>query len=158
MLKYSFDASAILDAWARYYPIDLFPSFWSRFEEMCKDGIGMAIELIEREISKKDDGCIKWFKSKNLDNFFFEIDDNIQNSVSIILKNLNYQRLVEHKRGTFAADPFVIAFAQVKDLAVVTGEKPSNTLLKPKIPDVCKDMGIECINILDLMRIEKWRF
>jgi len=38
MLKYSFDASAILDAWARYYPIDLFPSFWDRFEEMIKNG------------------------------------------------------------------------------------------------------------------------
>jgi hypothetical protein len=158
MLKYSFDASAILDAWIRYYPIDLFPSFWNRFEEMCKDGVGMAIELIEREISKKDDGCIKWFKRRKMESFFHEIDNNIQNSVSIILKNTNYQRLVEDKRGTFAADPFVIAFAQVKNLIVVTGEKPSNKLLKPKIPDVCKDMGIECINILDLMRLEKWRF
>jgi predicted nuclease of predicted toxin-antitoxin system len=158
MLKYSFDASAILDAWSRYYPIDLFPSFWDRFEEMCKYGIGMAIELIEREINKKDDGCLKWFKIRNLDNFFYEIDDKIQNSVSKILSNQNYQRLVEDKKGTFAADPFVIAFAQVKNLMVVTGEKASNNLLKPKIPDVCKDMGIECINILDLMRIEKWKF
>lgn len=158
MLKYSIDASAILDAWARYYPIDLFPSFWDRFEEMIKNGIGMAIELIERELSKKDDRCIKWFKSRNLHNFFYEIDNKIQNSVSTFLSNQNYQRLVEDRKGTFGADPFVIAFAQVKDLIVVTGEKPSNNLIKPKIPDVCKDIGIECINIIELMRIEKWIF
>ena len=158
MLKYSIDASAILVAWARYYPIDLFPSFWDKFEEMIKNGIGMAIELIERELSKKDDKCIKWFKSRDLYNFFYEIDDKIQNSVSTILSNQNYQRLVEDRKGTFGADPFVIAFAQVNDFIVVTGEKPSNSLIKPKIPDVCKDIGIECINIIELMRIEKWIF
>ncbi len=158
MLKYSIDASAIIDAWVRYYPIDLFPSFWDKFEEMIINGAGKAIEIIEREINRKDDGVTKWFKTKNLYYFFSEINDRIENSVATILKNENYQRLVEDRKGTFGADPFVIAFAQVENLIVVTGEKQSNNILKPKMPDVCKELNIECINILELMRIEGWKF
>jgi len=61
-------------------------------------------------------------------------------------------------KGIYGADPFVIALAKVEDLIVVTGERATNNLAKPKIPDVCNDMGIECINILDLMRREGWQF
>jgi Domain of unknown function (DUF4411) len=98
------------------------------------------------------------FKENNLTGFFVELTDSVQNAVTDILKNPNYQRLVEDRKGTYGADPFVIALAKVEDLIVVTGERATNNLNKPKIPDVCNDMGIECINILDLMRREGWRF
>ncbi len=158
MQKYSIDASAILDAWARYYPHDTFPSFWERFKLLAISGSGVAVELIEHEISKKDDGCHKWFKQNNLNEFFIELTNAVQAEVSAILQNPNYQRLVEERKGTYGADPFVIALAKVENLIVVTGEKATNNIAKPKIPDVCNDMGIECINILDLMRREGWRF
>lgn len=158
MQKYSIDASAILDAWVRYYPHDTFPSFWERFKVLIKSGSGIAVELIEHEISKKDDGCHKWFTQNNLNEFFIELTAAVQTEVSAILQNPNYQRLVEERKGTYGADPFVIALAKVEDLIVVTGERATNNIAKPKIPDVCNDMGIECINILDLMRREGWRF
>jgi len=78
--------------------------------------------------------------------------------VTDILKNPNYQRLVEDRKGTYGADPFVIALAKVENLAVVTGEKASQNPSKPKIPDVCDELEIECLSILDLMRREGWRF
>ena len=158
MQKYSIDTSAILDAWVRHYPHDAFPSFWNRFKTLAESQEVIATELIEHELSKKDDGCHKWFKQNNLNDFFVELTDSIQNDVTDILKNPNYQRLVEDRKGTYGADPFVIALAKVEDLIVVTGEKATNNLAKPKIPDVCNDMGIECINILDLMRREGWQF
>ncbi|MBT3801102.1 MAG: DUF4411 family protein [Bacteroidetes bacterium] len=158
MQKYSIDTSAILDAWVRHYPHDIFPSFWNRFKSLAKSQVGIATELIDHELGKKDDGCHKWFKENNLSGFFVELTDSVQNAVSDILKNPNYQRLIEDRKGAYRADPFVIALAKVEDLIVVTGEKATNNLNKPKIPDVCKDMGIECINILDLMRREGWQF
>lgn len=158
MPKYSIDASAILDAWVRYYPYDTFPSFWDRFKDLAGSGLGIATELIEHEISKKDDGCSAWFIDNDLGGFFIGITDEVQIAVSEMLKNPNYQRLVEDRKGTFGADPFVIALAKVESLAVVSGERASNKIEKPKIPDVCNDLGIECINILDLMRREGWRF
>lgn len=158
MPKYSIDTSAILDAWVRHYPFDLFPSFWSRFNALAAAKECVAVELINHELNKKDDGCSKWFKENNLDDFFVELNDDVQKAVANMMKNENYQRLVEDRKGVFGADPFVIALAKVENLIVVTGERANNNIAKPKIPDVCADMGIECINILDFMRKEKWQF
>lgn len=44
MQKYSIDASAILDAWVRQYPIDTLPSFWNRFKALAESKEGIAIE------------------------------------------------------------------------------------------------------------------
>ena len=92
MQKYSIDTSAILDAWVRHYPHDTFPSFWNRFKILAESQEVIATELIEHELSKKDDGCHKWFKQNNLNDFFVELTDSIQNAVTDILKNPNYQR------------------------------------------------------------------
>jgi hypothetical protein len=158
MQKYSIDASAILDAWIRFYPLDVFSSFWDEFKSMAESQKGMATELIKMEISNKDDGCHDWFQQNELDGFFVELSDSVQSVVTDILKNPNYQRLVEDRKGTYGADPFVIALAKVENLAVVTGEKASQNPSKPKIPDVCDEPEIECLSILDLMRREGWRF
>lgn len=158
MPSYSIDTSAILDAWVRYYPIDTFPTFWVNFEKFITNGTGVASELIKHELTVKDDGCIKWFQSNRLDLFFQPIDDDIQNHVTELMKNPNYQRLVEDRKGTNGADPFVIALAQSKNLIVVTGEKATRNIAKPKIPDVCNDLNIQCITVLELMRKEGWRF
>jgi hypothetical protein len=45
---------------------------------------------------------------------------------------------------------------------VVTQETPASEKRNPRrthfIPDVCRDLGIPCINLLGLMRREGWRF
>ena len=158
MPKYSIDTSAILDAWVRYYPLDLFPSFWDKFHILAESKDVIAIELIGHELRTKDDGCYNWFKDNNLSYFFVEISIPVEKEVTEILRDPNYQKLVDDRKGTYSADPFVIALAIVEGLIVVTGERASNNILKPRIPDVCNSIGIDCINILDLMRTEKWSF
>lgn len=158
MPNYSIDTSAILDAWVRHYPLDTFPSFWSNFKNFANSKTGIASELIKHELKKKDDGCYKWFTENNLDHFFIDIDDRVQEYVVELLKNPNYQRLVEDRKGINGADPFVIAHAQADNLIVVTGERATNNPVKPKIPDVCRELDIQCITILQLMRKEGWTF
>jgi hypothetical protein len=158
MTKYSIDTSAILDAWIRHYPHDLFPSFWIKFATLLETKEGIATELVSHELNKKDDGCHQWFRDNDLDSSFIELNDGIQTVVVEMMKNKNYQRLVEDRKGAYGADPFVIALAKLEKLTVVTGEIASKRMDKPKIPDVCNDMGIECINILELMRKENWKF
>lgn len=36
-------------------------------------------------------------------------------------------------------------------------EKP-NPKKKHYVPDVCRDLGVPCINLLGIMRREKWKF
>lgn len=158
MPSYSIDASAILDAWVRHYPIDTFPSFWERFADLGRENIAIASELIGRELGKKDDGCLDWFHNNGLQDFFVDIDDNVQEHVVVMMQNPSHQRLVDDRKGMSGADPFVIGLAQAQNLVVVTGEKPTNSTKRPKIPDVCRDLGITCISVLELMRKEGWQF
>lgn len=41
---------------------------------------------------------------------------------------------------------------------VVTGERHSGSLDKPKIPDVCDAMGIRCLSLVEMMEEEGWSF
>jgi len=53
------------------------------------------------------------------------------------------------------ADPYVIALAKIKNATVITQESPSNS---GKIPYVCYEMGIPCMNLDKLMLSNKWQF
>ena len=59
-----------------------------------------------------------------------------------------YPRLMKVETNSSLADLWVIALAmQHQDGIVVTEEQPAGNLSNPKIPDVCKDLGIECVNV-----------
>jgi hypothetical protein len=150
--KYSIDTSAILDAWVRYYPRDVFPYVWTKLEELIDQGVLFATEEVLFEFEKKDDDVYKWAQQHG--NLFVPIDREIQVVVSDILND--HKELTKEGRGR--ADPFVIALAELREACVLTGEKPTNSLNRPKIPDVCEARGVRWSNILGLFREQKWTF
>lgn len=153
-MRYSIDTSAILDGWVRYYPPDTFPGLWQRIEELISTGDLGASEEVLHDLAKKDDDAHAWAKAHQ--QMFVPIDDRIQPVVSALLER--FERLVDTGKNRSASDPFVIALAKVEACTVVTGEKPSNNIDKPKIPDVCTALGIPCITLLQLIRAEGWTF
>jgi len=51
----------------------------------------------------------------------------------------------------------VIALARMADLQIVTDEKPTGSLQRPNIPDVCSALGMHpCMPIVGAIRTEKW--
>ena len=67
--------------------------------------------------------------------------------------------LINSKTGKSGGDPWIIASAQnFQTSVVVTQENLSGEEDRPKIPNVCKDLGIECIKIVDLIKRENWIF
>ena len=154
LVKYSIDTSAILDGFIRHYPPDVFPPLWGKIEELIAQGLLRATEEVKHELSKKDDDAYKWAKSQQ--NLFVPIDTELQLKVKEILGK--FPRLVATRRNRSFADPFVIALAQIENSIIITGEKYSGNMNNPKIPDVCRHLDISCINLLELIRIEKWIF
>ena len=153
-MKYSIDTSAILDGWVRFYPQKVFPKLWIKLDELINIGELRATEEVFHDLERKEDEVYKW--AKNRPQLFVPIDTEIQLVVSNILKD--YERLVDTKKGRSASDPFVIALALINKACVVTGEHPTNKINEPKIPDVCRVLGIRCINLLSLMREQGWVF
>ena len=154
-MKYSIDTSAILDGWQRYYPPDVIPGLWEKLEELIDKGDLIATEEVLIELKKKEgDVAYKW--AKKHDQMFIPIDSKIQIEVTKILGS--HRKLIDTRKNRSAADPFVIALAIVENCKVVTGERPTTSLTRPHIPDVCRAMNVPWIDLVQLCREQGWTF
>lgn len=153
--RYSIDTSALIHAWSRAYPIENFPSFWASLEKAIEGGRVVICAEALAELKRRDDALYAW--CKRFPEFCVEIDEP-QQRLMIALMGA-YPRLVDTVKGRSGADPWVIALAQAhtRTLAVVTQENFGRRD-SPKIPDVCGAEGLQCIDLVGLIRAEDWRF
>jgi hypothetical protein len=61
-MVYCVDTSAWMDGWQRYYPQDVFPSLWTRLDELIGTGQIISSEEVYVELKKKDDTLHDWMK------------------------------------------------------------------------------------------------
>jgi hypothetical protein len=85
---------------------------------------------------------------------FRELDDEVQGAAGSILER--FPRLVGQKKIRYSADPFVIALAMVEEWQLVTDEKPTGSMQRPNIPDVCARLQMDTIDILQVIKSERW--
>lgn len=151
---YCIDTSAWMDGWERDYPKDVFPTLWEALETHIETGAIKATEEVYVEVSKKDDALHAWFKDRK--EIFVPVEEAVQDIVADILSQ--HSRLVDTKKNRSQADPFVIATAEHLKATVVTGERPSGKIDKPRIPDVCQARRLRCISFLEMLRELEWKF
>jgi hypothetical protein len=151
-MPYSIDTSAFLDAWVRNYPADVFPTIWQQMDGAARNGTLLASDEVLRELERKEDGAHAWVKGRP--EMVVGLDFEIEQQVRDIMRR--YPRLVDTKKGRSGGDPFVIAVARVRNLRVITSENATGKLDVPRIPDVCDDLGISWIRMLDFFREQKW--
>lgn len=123
-------------------------------QDLCQRGLLRATEEVLHELERKDDEVFAWAKAQQ--GLFVPIDNPIQGVVSAILQA--HRKLLDTRKNRSGADPFVIALAKIQGSAVVTDEHPTGSLGRPNIPDVCEQMGIRCVNFVQLMREQRWVF
>ena len=156
---YSVDTSALMDWQARFYPTDVFPGLKKQIEKLIKDRRFQAVALVKDEInSVGTPGMKSWAASQS--GLFVPVDTEIQAVAKDIQSQ--YPDLVDVKNLHEQADPYVIALAKQQNWTVVSQETSVDEKRNPRkqhyIPDVCRDLGIPCINLLGLMRKEGWTF
>lgn len=154
MATYSCDTSAFLDAWARHYPPDTFPGVWEQIGNLVVRGRILFIDEVVAELGRKDDGAEQWVLARP--ESIIAIDGRIQDAVTDLLRD--HQRMLDTRRNKSGADPFVIALAQVRRCSVLSGERSTGSLRRPKIPDVCAAIDISCVSLLDMFRAEGLQF
>jgi len=140
------------------YPIDQVPEFW---EWLCYQGaagnVKIPVEIMEEilEGRKEKDLLLDWVK-------------DAENSTALLLEDEVSPVLVQHvvSRGyasnltdieleQIGCDPFLIAYALAKtDCCVVTTEvsKPRRTRHNRHVPDVCRDLSVQCCDPFMLNR------
>jgi hypothetical protein len=111
-------------------------------------------EEVYGELSRKSDELHDWVKDRK--QMLVPTDEAVQYRVIELLAV--YPRLVDTLKNRSAADPFVVATAELCGAVVVTGEVLTGKMDKPRIPDVCRARGIRCITFLEMIRELKLTF
>ena len=156
---YSLDTSFFMDWQARYYPLDLFVSLEKKIASLIASGTCAAIELVKEEIDAVGTpGLRAWAAGQA--GLFFPLSPEVQIEAAAI--EASYPELMDPKGLYESADAYVIALAKLQGGVVVSQETSVQEKHRPRrnyfIPDVCRDLGVPCINLLGLMRREKWVF
>lgn len=155
MATYSCDTSSLVAAWCERYPIENFPGFWDRLDELIDRGDLIASREVLREVKRRDDALHKWCSKRA--GMFVEVDEPCQDHVTDIMAK--YPRFVDTRTGKNSGDPFVIALAcQHKPRLTVITEENGGSAARPAIPYVCTTEGIAYENLLALIKTHGWRF
>ena len=152
---YSLDLSALYAAFNERYPVENFPSFWSKMEELIRNDRLKMQEVAFDKALKDDEGFKKWCDDNQLKSFL-----RVAISEPILGEILEeFPRLLDDRTGKSGDDPWVIALAMVfQNCIVVTEEKPTGAAHRPKIPDVCAHFNLQCIQLVELVQRENWVF
>jgi hypothetical protein len=153
--SYCIDTSALIHAWVRAYPPDVLPPLWDRLDGLIAAGQLIAPQDVLVELEKKEgDTLCEWCKERS--HMFHEID-TFQREIGYVMGK--YPRLVDTVKGKSGADPMVIALALSHNprRTVITQER-GGTTNKPKMPYVCDQEDLRYIDVLQLIRDQKWTF
>jgi len=135
---------------------------WENLDRLIKKERLISHKFVLEELSKKSDHAYKWAKERRT------MFKSITQEQIKIMKNIvaKFPEIVDPDKD-IDADPWLIALALEKEKqqkliqkievkVIITEErfKPN----KVNIPFVCEKLGIECTNLIGLMRKEKWKW
>lgn len=147
---YCIDTSSLLEL-RRSYPQDIFEPLHKSFSELLTSGKMIILDVVLEELKKKEPEIHKYIKQIIPKERLLKFD-------SYIIETQELIHTYYDNRGqshTLKADPHIIACAKTAQLTVVTEEYNSDPT---KIPAVCSQEKIKCINFIDLLREENIRF
>lgn len=155
--QYCLDANVLIQAWQKYYSPQLCPSYWDMLS-----GLGVAQKIflpyhVAEEITRTEDNLAEWLKGSRIP--VRAVTEPVTLALRAIYQaNPIHQTLVA--RGRSLADPWVIATAMSYGACVVTKEEmiTAENSTKVKIPNVCQNMGVRCINDFEFLQEVSARF
>ncbi|MDI9261328.1 DUF4411 family protein [Alicyclobacillus sendaiensis] len=149
--QFVIDSSVLIEAHRRYYAHDLLPGFW---DVLANESRVCSIDRVFRELENHKDWLAEWAKQHKT---WFLSTDN-QRTIDQYVKIVNWVNSVprfnlKSKKDFFdGADSWLCAYASAFHLTVVTQEISESFSPKVKIPDVCDQFGIPCINTFEMLR------
>jgi len=162
MAKFCIDANILMTAWNSRYPRDVFPTLWESLSINKNDII--IIKPIFDEIgpisSYRNEGDLQRRKERFplrtwlLENHFIETQLSEDDERLALELERDYQ-ITDFSKGAGTNDIKLIAYAKNHLKTVVTLEKQPNrpkVKSKSKIPTICKDNLISCIDFIELIR------
>lgn len=157
--KYCLDTNVLIQAWQKYYSPGICPSYWDLLNQLgLENRIFIPKEVFE-EIIRTEDELSAWLKTSKIP--VYNLNESVTKCLSAIFAaNSSHKFLVDSIKQRSLADPWVIAYAMSENACVVTKEEKvtASNSDKIKIPNVCENMNIRCINDFKFIREVSIRF
>ena len=149
---YCLDANVLIEAWQHYYSPDFCKEYWERLNELGLKRRIFIPEAVRDEVLKTEDDLASWLKKSDIR--ILNLTGNVTKCLqSIYAKDPIHYNLVDNMKYRSLADPWLIAHAMDMNATVVTKESMVTASNKRiRIPNVCQNMGIKCINDYQFIR------
>ena len=152
-MMYLLDSSVLIDASEIYYPQRRFPSLWEWLVHLATGNVVALPFEIYAEIGPGD--LADWLGVKEVKDALLLKEEADPVFISQVVEKGYAADLDEKEMRKIGRDPFLISYACAKpcERSVVTMEKsaPRRERANRKIPDVCEDLEIRCINLFELI-------
>ena len=162
-MLYLIDANAIIDAKDLYFAMDQVPEYWTWLVHQGQSGqVKIPTEIFE-EISPgrdKEHPFFTWRKDKATAEALLLDEEADPATVQRVLTQGYASDLNDNEIEQIGRDPFLIAYALsgIERIVVSTEvSKPTLTRHNRRLPDVCKQFGIQCVNTFQMNRALEWR-
>jgi hypothetical protein len=154
--RYVLDANVFIQAKNAYYGFGLCPGFWKSLIDQHERNRVFSIDKVYRELIDEGDELSDWAKDSAPESFFKKtqsqaVIDQFQDMVTWV--NIASQFTAAAKAEfASAADGWVIAYAKVGELIVVTHEEfAPDVKRKVPIPNVCLEFDVPYVNTFEML-------
>lgn len=152
---YLLDADSLIRADRTYYPPKRFPVFWEWLRyNAAADRIKIPFEQYHEIVAGRGE-LVEWLKEEETKVALLLDEEADQRLVVEVTKKGYAPDLDDSELEKIGRDPFLIAYAYVaiQERVVVTLENsaPKKQRANRKIPDVCKDLGVGCRTLFELI-------
>ncbi|WP_422103288.1 DUF4411 family protein [Vreelandella sp.] len=159
-MRYLLDANTYIEAKNQYYGMDICPAYWDWLDKQFALGAIASVDMIGRELKEGNDELANWVRERP-DHFIRNDDALTQTLFAEIVQFVMEGDYNPDNRDSFLAkaDPWIIAKAKAIGANVVTHEAvaAANTR-KVKVPNVCQQFEVPCLNTFRFLRELEARF
>lgn len=153
---YWLDSNVLIEAKNGPYQFDLAPGFWKALEEEADAGNICVPKMVYEEIvgdGPKDD-LAKWMRLRKKNGLCVSAGKPVQEAFQKVANHVvaKYEAPFSHD-FLRVADPWVVAHAIESKGAVVTFEAKSLVGTgRVKIPNICSDFAVPCMNLYAMLK------
>ena len=160
MAQFLVDSNTFIQAKNFHYGFDICAGFWRSLDVNHERECVFSIDRVKTELLDGHDELKDWAKEKSRA-LFFEPTDSIvviEKTAEILDWLQEEEQYREAGKADFSAkaDPWLIAYAYVHDLTVVTHEQlRPETKKRVPIPNVCLEFGVSYTDVFEMLRVLK---
>lgn len=154
--RYVLDANAFIEAENKFYTPNLCPGYWKALIVQHENGRVFSIDKVLKELTDKGDWLSDWATDTVPATFFRKTQDQavVKAFQAMVTWVNSVPQFMPAAKAEFAAvaDGWLIAFAKVNKLIVVTHEEYApDAQRKVPIPNVCLEFNVECVNTFEML-------